>query len=172
MRKTILLGMVMVAMATASPAQQLCNSAITKSAPSERFDVRGQTVVDRDTALEWARCPYGASWDGQQCSDDGEGLTWAQALQHANDAVINSRSDWRVPNVKELKSLYEDACIYPAANAEIFPALRRAFWTSTPVITRASITEGEAWVVLFDVGSDDWYAKSEQAGLMMVRDAD
>jgi hypothetical protein len=39
--------------------------------------------------------------------DDGNGMTWPQALNYAENAIFSGYDDWRLPNAKELQSLLD-----------------------------------------------------------------
>ena len=58
-------------------------------------DNRDGTVTDEATGLTW------------QQADSGRGMDWAAALAHAEGLVLAGRSDWRLPNAKELQSIVD-----------------------------------------------------------------
>jgi len=53
------------------------------------------TITDNATGLMWAK------------DDDGEGMTWGEALSYAENATDAGYSDWRLPNAKELQSILD-----------------------------------------------------------------
>ena len=98
----------------------------------ERFELRGDTLLDKSTGLEWARCAVGQVWSGEQCMGDplNAAMTFMQALAYAKDL-----NGWRLPTVKELSSLADKGCISPAIDGGAFPNFpSRTFWSSTPFV--------------------------------------
>ncbi len=78
------------------------------------------TVSDTSTGLMWARCSFGKS--GESCQDGQiNQLNWKDALKAANDSSLAGYNDWRLPNPKELFSIVDPQCMYPAINLEVFP---------------------------------------------------
>lgn len=119
-------------------AEQVCQpDSILATAPSSRFEIVGSVAKDRKTGLMWKRCLEGAS--GAQC-EEGEPQTfsWPKALLHAqkvnNEGGYAGHDNWRMPNIKELKSLGELQCVQPSLNLEVFPSAppRLRAWTSSP----------------------------------------
>ncbi|QKG79875.1 Lcl C-terminal domain-containing protein [Tenuifilum thalassicum] len=53
------------------------------------------TITDKATGLMWTK------------DDNGEGLTWEEALEYAQNAEIAGYTDWRLPDVKELQSIVD-----------------------------------------------------------------
>lgn len=53
------------------------------------------TITDNATGLMWTQ------------DDNGEGLTWEDALAFAENSVFAGYTDWRLPNVKELQSIVD-----------------------------------------------------------------
>ena len=109
-----------------SPAlAQTCNDHIPASTPDSRFTDNGDgTVTDNVTGLMWKKCVEGLS--GTDCATGtDEAFTWKEAL--AQPGVVNNgggfagHTDWRLPNIKELVSIVEEKCSYPAINLTIFP---------------------------------------------------
>jgi len=99
------------------------------------------TITDHATGLMWMQ------------DDSGEGMTWQEALEYAENKEFAGYSDWRLPNIKELQSIvdYERA---PGATgtAAINPAFHSThiqneagepdfpyFWSGT---THASVRNG------------------------------
>lgn len=91
------------------------------------------TVSDRATGLTWTK------------ADSGKGLDWGQALGWCQDLTLAGRSDWRLPNAKELQGIVDYSRSPSATNSaaidpifQITPITERDgsrnwpyFWTST-----------------------------------------
>jgi len=166
---TALVGIALVPLASAA-----CNPNISLTRPDERYvDNQDGTVTDSITGLMWKQCPEGMSTSTTPCdSGSASTFTWQQALQQAsnvntaNTAEQLSHMDWRLPDMKELKSLSEMACFDPAINTNFFPGTPAAyFWTSTPVASSAD----HAWGVGFFYGGDRWGKKDDARHVWLVR---
>jgi hypothetical protein len=60
--------------------------------------------------------------------------TWQEALRYCEDLVFAERSDWRLPNVRELESIADFPRRYPRAALDpIFDGEVEHYWTSTSV---------------------------------------
>lgn len=123
---------------SAVQADQLCQiESIVATAPTSRFELADNVAKDRETGLMWKRCLEGTS--GADCGE-GEPATfsWPKALLHAQE--LNAQGgyagydNWRLPNIKELKSIAELQCVQPSLNLEVFSAVppRSRVWTSSP----------------------------------------
>src|SRR6185369_10873432 len=116
--------------------------------PAERFKVNaGATFAfDRVTGLIWSTATQTPG--PSSCDDTGLNLDWQQALDHVdclNDEAYLGRSDWRLPNRKELQSLTDYSRGAPAlpAGHPFNDKLGKTYWTGT---TDAS-SPTDAWVV-------------------------
>ena len=140
----------LTAVLTLNTAQaQTCNPNITRSAPDSRYQLvvgsGGSEVLDTQTKLVWQRCSLGQTWNGTTCTGTASTHTWADALTKAR-AVGNG---YRLPNIKELQSLVEEACYNNSINETFFPATPRGgYWSASPY---AGDHDG-AWVVNFHLG--------------------
>ena len=150
-------------------AEQECNEAILETAPAVRFTVNGDgTVTDRQTGLMWARCPQGLS--GENCVGTLDVYDWADALalnQASSDT--QNRDDWRLPNLKELFSLVEFACTFPAINVTVFPNNGSAdsiFWSSSPI---AASNDARTWSVDFGIGRGFALNRDSERPVRLVR---
>lgn len=149
-------------------AQQICSSDIIQTAPTERFSVNGDgTVTDRQTGLMWAQCLQGLS--GSNC-DTGtqESFNWAFALPETQaTSDTQNRADWRLPNVKELATLAELACVNPAINMTVFPGLTAPqVWSASPSI---AIANTAAWVIDFSDGRIRIDLRDNERSVRLVR---
>ncbi len=146
-----------------------CNLSLKTDTPSDQFTVVDeQFIVDGTTGLMWHRCALGAIWQNVQCVKSVvDQSNWAIALSLANNSVIASYDDWRLPNRKELESIVDRRCSDPAINTQLFPNFEAGlYWTSTPNSGR----DDASWVVDFSTGAHRNLIKSEPGRGLLVRD--
>jgi hypothetical protein len=117
------------------------------SAAADVYTSNGDgTVTDTSTGLTWQQ--VGSSTT----------MTWARALAYCEGLNLAGHTDWRLPTIKELRSLVDYNRYNPAINATYFPnTMSSVYWSST---TYANSTNG-AWAVNFYYGNDDSYDKDE-----------
>ena len=104
-----------------------------------RYTINGDgTVTDNVTGLMW------------QQEDDNIFRTWESAITYCENLVVHpsTYSDWRLPNIKELRSIIASTQYNPAIESTAFPNTNSSnYWSST---------EGSntlAWYVAFYEGS-------------------
>lgn len=153
--------------AAAAPAAQSCNPAMRTYTPTSRFVPHDDgTVDDSATGLTWMRCALGQRWEGGTCVGTPLGYTWQQALQAALDTEFAGRGDWRLPNIRELRSIVERRCQYPAINQTIFPGEASYwYWSASPVAGLAD----RSWDLAFTTGYDDRGRRSGADAVRLVR---
>lgn len=123
-----------------------CNNSIIRTATDSRYQLlnNGTEIKDSQTGLIWQRCSLGQTWSGTNCSGTASTYNWTNALQTAK----NMGSGWRLPNIKELGSLVEQACYSPSINEIYFPNTKsNYYWSSSP-----SHDNKSAWFVHFNEG--------------------
>ena len=155
--------------------------------------VGASVILDKHTGLMWAKCPLGYAADRNTggCIQDGNSyaFTWSGALQAAADAVVTDENgvqydDWRLPNIKELASLVERKCAYPALNVAVFTgddgsgtssdpgSFATHIWSNTP--HHSVVSNKAAWAVDFAKGEtkamDTGLEVVSQLGVRLVRD--
>jgi hypothetical protein len=150
---------------------QTCSNEHSLSTPSSDFEQYADgTALHKPTGLIWKRCQEGQDWDSATLSCTGtiQSYTWQAALQTAQDSIYARHSDWRLPNIKELQSIVENACIAPAINLEVFPDTSRLslVWSSSE---HADFPDYFAWYVGFSSGSANFYYKSGGLYVRLVR---
>ena len=124
--------------------------------PSPRFVVEGGTVADRLTGLFWSR----------DANPLGFPLTWPEALaavQGLNASGYGGFADWRLPNRRELRSLFSLAAKKPAL-PEGHPfqnVFLGWYWSSTS----AAIDPAYAWYVHLE-GARMFYGRKDQYYLL------
>ncbi len=159
---------------------QACPVGYPRSAPSSDFaDAGGGTVKHLPTGLIWKRCAEGQVWDdwnGGTCEGWPASYTWQQTFQRAEAVNAGAagtwnagQSDWRIPNVNELKSIVESGCYGPAINAAEFPqtpgSQQSYFWSSSPQTGKPD----NAWFVHFSAGVDLWLSRANTYFVRLVR---
>lgn len=159
------LAFISVLLLTALPgaSRATCPVGLVQTKPDNIYTINADnTVTDRQTGLTWDRCTYGRT--AADCSVGVSGnYSWPQALaavQTANSENHLGHNDWRLPNVKELQTLVEVACYWPAINSTVFPRtswIGYGYWSSTPI--RPAFSDVEAWVINFSEGQVDIFEK-------------
>lgn len=138
-----------LATANLAHAQTCKTDSIPATTPDNRFEIigHGSEVKDKVTGLIWQRCSIGQTWDGNTCTGTATTHTWQQALTVAK----NLGNGYRLPNIKELKSIVERQCYNSMINRKIFPnTLSNWYWSSSPYVQHS----GYAWGVKFHGGYD------------------
>lgn len=103
-------------------------------------DLENGTVLDVKTNLLWSKCTLGQTYNpvDNRCSNDGamSYVTWQEALQATEDTMnttIGTIAGFRLPNIKELTSIVNYQCVFPAINETFFPSTENEpYWTNTP----------------------------------------
>ncbi len=130
------------------------------------------TVTDLATGLMWQQCSLGQEATAE-CTGSATTYNWQGALQAA-DALnaqggLAGHADWRLPNVKELRSLVDESCIEPAINETRFPNTPPAqYWTSTPYAYCVNCS----WLVSFERGTAEHLERVLLMAVRLVRTAD
>jgi len=101
------------------------------------------TVTDTSTGLMWQK----------DTARDGQGsivsITWQEALSYCESLSLAEHTDWRLPSIKELRSIV-DYCMYAPSIAPVFnETFASEYWSST---TDASISDA-AWAINFYSGN-------------------
>ena len=133
-------------------AHAACNSNMPASTPDSQLTDNGDgTVTDSATGLMWKKCLEGVS--GNTCENgSASSFTWQQALQQpgtVNAVGFAGHADWRLPNIKELRSIVEEQCYNPAINPNRFPNTPSyGVWSGSPLAAYSDY----AWYVYFYFG--------------------
>jgi hypothetical protein len=127
---------------------QTCSDYITNDWQDSRYTDHGNgTITDTATGLMWKKCSEGLS--GSDCSTgSATTYTWQDALA-LNGSSFAGKSDWRLPNIKELSSLAALNCYNPSINKTMFPNTpATSFWSSSP----SAYISSYAWRLYFNNG--------------------
>ena len=162
-------------LALAASAWAGCNTSIVPTRPDNRYEAvagavpAGSEVLDTVTGLVWQRCVLGMAWDGSTCTGRANLRTWVQALEATRTAPASAAPGagaWRMPDMKELVSLAETACVAPAINTTWFGAQPiGSVWSSTPDAHYVAF----AWVVNFSDGVSFTGYKRSTGPVRLVR---
>ncbi len=115
------------------------------------FIINGDgTITDPNTELMW-----------QEQTAPGT-YTWQEALAYSEGLNLGGYSDWRLPNINELRTLVDYTRWGPAIGSVLAETVAWRYWSSS---TYANFTH-IAWVVNFGSGHDNVYDKTD---IMYVR---
>jgi hypothetical protein len=104
---------------------------------------------------------YGLEWDDSQDAK----LDFSRAETYCENLVLDSKSDWRLPNRKELWYLAERSGNLPAINSTFQNSSNSIYWSSDEV----SWEKGKIWVTDFSNGLDLRRLKSDVFHTRCVR---
>ena len=143
---------------------------ITDEHPNNRYSVHNNgTVTDNNTGLMWKVCSQGQTWvDGSPDSCTGSTSThnWQNALAQGTNETFASHSDWRLPNIKELRSLAAYNRFNPSINEVIFPSTPASnFWSASP----GAGGSGYAWRLFFNFGGGNDGDRGDTNRVRLVR---
>ena len=96
------------------------------------------TVSDFDTGLLW------------QQQDDNSQRTWGSAVGYCNGLTLAGKTDWRLPEVKELVSIVDYRVYFLSIDNTFFQGTNATFYWSASSFASDS---ADAWSVSFTDGS-------------------
>ncbi|MBD3789674.1 MAG: DUF1566 domain-containing protein [Campylobacterales bacterium] len=105
---------------------------------SADFTKSGDIVTDSTTGLQWQDDATAASTQ----------LTWQAAIDHCEALTLGGHSDWRLPNINELKSIIDRTKINPAIVSGFANTSSDFYWSSTTLADNSD----NAWHVYFNFG--------------------
>lgn len=162
--------LILILISSLSNAVQTCQteSDINSTTPDSQFVDNGDgTITDKSTQLMWQKCQLGYS--GIDCATGSTvEYNWGNALTEAQNNTFATFTDWRIPNIKELKSIVELRCFSPAINTNFFQlpdGFNVEFWSSTPKVFNTDRT----WYVNFFDGDSDYSSRTNTRRVRLVR---
>jgi hypothetical protein len=125
------------------------------SVTGDHFTDNGNgTITDNFTGLIWQKIQPVNS------------MTWEEALLYASALSLAGKTDWRLPNIKEIQSLNDEKLFKPSFNKSYFTAVSSGnFWSSTTM----SNTSAKAWDINVDYGIVSYNDKSVKENVLCVR---
>jgi len=120
------------------------------------FTRSGDIVTDNTRGLMWQDDAAAASTQ----------LTWQNAIDHCEALDLGGYTDWRLPNIKELKSIVDRSkSTAPIIYSAFQNTTSNRYWSAT---TGADDTSA-AWDVNFGNGYVNWDGKSTSLSVRCVR---
>jgi hypothetical protein len=112
------------------------------------------TVTDNYTGLIW-----------QQVKAQNT-MTWEEALIYASGLSLAGKTDWRLPNIREIQSLNNAKLFKPSFNKNYFTnVLAGNFWSSTTLVNAPA----RAWDINVDYGIVSYNDKTLKEYVLCVR---
>ncbi len=112
------------------------------------------TIKDNYTGLIW------------QKNQPIDSMTWEEALEYSLKLTLAGKSDWRLPNIKELQSLNDEKLFQPSFNKNYFPDLSSGnYWSSTTLVQ----STGKAWDINTAYGIVSYNDKIQRQNVLCVR---
>ena len=117
------------------------------------FTKEGDIVTDSVTKLEW--------------QDDAitDEMEWQEAIEYCEGLELEEHTDWRLPNINELKTIIDRSRYNPAIVSAFEQTSSNYYWSST---TYENYHE-HAWNVYFFYGSVGYYSKDGDRYVRCVR---
>lgn len=112
------------------------------------------TITDNFTGLVWQKIQSATT------------MAWEDALAYARTFSLAGKSDWRLPNVKELQSLNDEKLSKPSFDKKYFPNVSSGnFWSSTTMFNKTTV----AWDINIDFGVVSYSDKITKENVLLVR---
>jgi hypothetical protein len=122
------------------PSSDLAVRAVRgRKSSNDLVDNGDGTVTDKDTGLMWQQ-------ESAPRPDPYYDHSWRMALSYCEKLTLAGYTDWRLPTIKELRSIVVLDTHYPFINHLYFPNTANAtYWSSTT----SSVSTGSAWAINF-----------------------
>lgn len=170
--KLLLLIVVSSLLISSNAFSQTCLGNIPTTTAIDRFKINNDgTVLDNETNLVWKRCAEGQVLDSKTntCDFNYVPCNWQQGLSIARESTFAGKSDWRLPNVKELDSLVARHCVYPAIELVPFPNTPNVLFLSSTPYSRSTGPELMMYVDFANGALDHGPKISQYYAVRLVR---
>jgi formylglycine-generating enzyme required for sulfatase activity len=126
----------------------------TKFHVSHYTDNGDGTITDNNTGLMWQKI------------EPADSMTWEEALEYSRTLSLGGKTDWRLPDIKELQSLNDVSLINPSFNKNYFTNITSGtYWSSTTLFLTAS----KAWDINLLYGIVSYNDKTSKENVLLVR---
>jgi len=130
------------------------NPITTTFSVSHFTDNGNGTITDNYTKLVWQKV------------QSPNTMTWEAALAYSTSFSLAGKSDWRLPNIKELQSLNDVSLTNPSFNHNYFTGIINGdFWSSTSMQNNTAI----AWDINTSEGIVSYHDKTTSENVLLVR---
>jgi len=111
------------------------------------------TITDNLTGLIWQKIPA------------TDTMTWENALQYADTISLADITEWRLPNIKELRSINNEKFSNPSIDTTYFKILNnKKYWSSTTLANQTA----EAWYLNSRFGITTYDVKTARNYVLCV----
>lgn len=112
---------------TGSQWVRCVRTVVNKVMPTDRYEISatGESALDRFSGLIWQINPANVEFPYS------DGTFPPNVNETCNNLVLDSQSDWRLPNNKEFASFQDETAIQPVWNTTVFPNGQGATGTSS-----------------------------------------
>ena len=125
------------------------------------FSRIGDIVIDSNTTLQW---------QDNELASTAIPANWEDAIDDCKLLSLGGYTDWRLPNIKELKSIIDRTKVNPAIDQDptkfVWTSSGDPYWSST---TFSSNTFTYAWAVFFNNGNAGDVVKTAERFVRCVR---
>ncbi len=122
--------------------------------PPSFTDTGVGTIIDNTTSLMW------------QQQDDDTARNWSAGLAYCDNLDLGGYQDWRLPDVKELRSVVDSTRYLPSIDQAYLPGTNSSeYWSSSTY----EISADRAWYVMFSTGGVYNAEKTNTAFVRCVR---
>lgn len=130
-------------------------NAVSASFSVTRFTENNDgTVTDNYTGLVWQKIQPAAT------------MTWEEALAYAKTINLGKKSDWRLPNIREIQSLNDVSLTKPSFSKSYFPNVSSGnYWSSTTLVQ----DNAKAWDINVEYGIVSQNLKTMKQNVLLVR---
>ena len=112
------------------------------------------TVLDQLTDLTWEK------------AINSTALTWEDAILYCEGLNLSGNSDWRLPNIKEIRSLSDETKVQPSVNNTSFTGVTiTKYWSSTSLPNQTT----KAWYLDNNFGITTYDVKTATHSVWAVR---
>jgi hypothetical protein len=124
----------------------------TPASVTSHFTSNGNgTITDDNIGLMWQQAEVTPT------------MTWEASLAYCENLSLGDHADWRLPNIKELRSISDDTRFNPSLDTTYFPGMQSSrYWSSTTLFGPAV----SAWFVDFTGGLASY---NDKTGKLLVR---